>query len=105
MLVPKRIDQEEQFERERETDAKVLTAVICAELSLQKNICISDLTRRVRIGEVMINNAINRLEVEGLLEIDNRRDNCRFVLATEKGYEKAGVQRPMWMWRGNHANK
>lgn len=105
MLVPKRIDQEEQFERERETDAKVLTAVICAELSLQKNICISVLARRVKMGEVMINNAINRLEVERLLEIDNRRDNCRFVLATEKGYEKAGVQRPMWMWRGNHANR
>jgi len=97
MLVTKSLSQEEQFERESGTDAKVLAAIIRAELSLQKNICISDLMRRLRLGEIVINNAINRLDIAGLLNIDNRRDNCRFVRASEKGYAKAGVQRPMWM--------
>lgn len=97
MLVPKQLSQDELFERERGTDAKVLAAIIRAELSLQKNICISDLTRRLRMGEIVINNSINRLDIAGMLNIDTRRDNCRFVRASQKGYAKAGVKRPMWM--------
>jgi DNA-binding GntR family transcriptional regulator len=97
MLVSKQMSQEDMFERERGTDAKVLAAIIRAELSLQKNVCISDLMRRLRLGEIVINNAINRLDIAGLLDIDNRRDNCRFVRASEKGYNHAGIKRPIWM--------
>ena len=97
MLVPKQLCQDELFERERGTDAKVLAGIIRAELSLQKNICISDLTRRLRMGEIVINNSINRLDIAGMLNIDTRRDNCRFVRASEKGYNHAGIKRPMWM--------
>jgi hypothetical protein len=53
--------------------------------------------RRLRLGEIVINNAINRLDIAGLLDIDNRRDNCRFVRASEKGYNHAGIKRPIWM--------
>ena len=97
MLVPKQLSQDELFERERGTDAKVLAAIIRAELSLQKNICISVLMQRLRMGEIVINNSINRLDHAGMLNIDTRRDNCRFVRASQKGYDKANVQRPMWM--------
>lgn len=97
MLVAKQLSQEELIERESGTDAKVLAAIIRAELSLQKNVCISDLMRRLRLGEIVINNAINRLDLAGLLNIDNRRDNCRFVRASQKGYNHAGIKRPIWM--------
>jgi len=97
MLVPKQLPQDELFERERGTDAKVLAAIIRAELSLQKNICISVLMQRLRMSEIVINNSINRLDHAGMLNIDTRRDNCRFVKASQKGYDKAGMQRPMWM--------
>ena len=97
MLVARQMSQDETFERESETDAKVLAAIIRAELSLQKNVCISDLMRRLRLGEIVINNAINRLDLAGLLNIDNRRDNCRFVRASQKGYNHAGIKRPIWM--------
>ena len=49
------------------------------------------------MGEIVINNSINRLDHAGMLNIDTRRDNCRFVRASQKGYAKAGVKRPMWM--------
>lgn len=97
MLVPKQLPQDEPFERERGTDAKVLAAIIRAELSLQKNICISALTRRLRMSEKAINKAINRLDIAGMLNIDTRLDNCRFVRASQKGYNHAGIKRPIWM--------
>ena len=97
MLVYKQLSQEEVFEREAETDAKVLAAIIRAEMSLQKKICTSAIMRRLRIGEKEVNNAINRLDLAKMLKIDSRRDNCRFVTASKKGYNQAGIKRPIWM--------
>jgi hypothetical protein len=97
MLVPKQLSQDELFERERGTDAKVLAAIIRAELSLQKNVCISSLMRRLKLGEIVINSAINRLDLLNMIDIDTRRENCRFVSATKKGYNYAGIKRPLWM--------
>jgi hypothetical protein len=97
MMVYKHISQEDMFKREAETDAKVLAAVIRAEMSLQKKICASVLMRRLRIGEKEVNGAINRLDLAKLLNVNNRRDNSRFVTASKKGYSHAGIKRPIWM--------
>ena len=96
-MVYKQLSQEEMFEREAEADAKVLAAIIRAEISLQKNICASVLMRRLRIGEKEVNGAINRLDLAKLLNVNDRRDNCRFVTASKKGYDHAGIKRPIWM--------
>lgn len=98
MLDYKQLSQEEISAREAETDAKVLAAIIRAEMSLQKKICAYVLMRRLGIGKKEVNSAINRLDLADLINIDSRRYyNRSLVRASKKGYNHAGVKRPIWM--------